>query len=1260
MNNLPHLNEFSLLKSSSQPELVRRSPNSTISPLDFKLSPTSFLVNGQYQDYVIVDGKKFNVKRSPRVPSPKSPPARVSYNCEVGFKSEEKEKLAAENYVPLKRALDNANSLIARQSTQILRQVRQIEKLTQQLHSDQYKENTPERHVAFSDDSNSVDLTSTSISSSRTGSLTSSRRRAEAIESGQKLNVLTEMDIKRSRSLPCNSSISFRGSDKRNSDASDRSYNGLNFARSESGCVTPPNETLLPELPAETRGQEDTIDRSPSVLSDLSLSPPPMLRKPYSMETPLGSRSTSTSETTTPHQPSILRKPQSFDRPVKNVATSVHEDSALSPPVVRKQHSLERPLSGVSTPNSEEISLPLLRKHQSIERPLNSTSISSYEELSLSPPPMLRKHMSQERPLNTTSKPNYEEMSLSPPPMLRKPQSLERPICVAKAPLCSEFSTAHLPATARPPKGLAARLSMGAREKPKVSLSSTLKRRIPAGLTRTDSSLSEDGCGTARTVDSESSEVACKTECSFFWKSSNNSNVHFFIAHDNPQVGSTVANRMKNEGPMHVMIETKEKSGLICFILASIVYSGCIEAVEGADLERPRGSQFIVCSRMTAIKIDLATLPKRANGDILEIDLQFGIQQGHVDISSVLKVKEFLGSCIDRVNVILDPSHTQMWYPYFEGNRKMAPQFRSRGVGYIRLGDEFSNYGSAFISLDAGLTYLDNGATSIVADKDSDKSPAVLRTFPGALLQYSDIDNSSSPRSQKSGVGVGVGMGSTMSRSALRRSKSSEQSIDISDNDDPSTHGLSSSSSSMRIVEAFSLVKETDEVNQALQLLSDTDLKWSDRVEALRRLHSAVINVSNACSGPDGLINPGAMLSPDLLKLVTSALVLCITKQMNPHVLRSAVCCVRVVGAFAGSTHSCGVTWRALLLETVHLLRSSAKAVYEEAKDTLLGLQCGAAHAARWTVCVNQLNPLLGDIFAGPKKGGVACNTSKVLQWLESIVNNEIDSHIDSLIHKCSRTAGAKPCEKADIGAVFMKCSQHLVHREEVTREAAVSAVGALLVCDILQTSESNVTGWQELCELSGRVSKPAPKAASTLASRLSQAAKDDSSSQSQSAVEIMFISALTSASAAAVNTLAKDVRRMHDRVVAYSIKLLESKIKEAKASIEKDLAEKQACSEDACSDTAFGHGEGIAFRIKSPQSRQDVVIECVATIDMESDSRETDLEGVLTPVVELGDIDKLTSDWFAFKKLVHEPPTAEDSWNELCQVCDFLWVHPS
>lgn len=152
---------------------------------------------------------------------------------------------------------------------------------------------------------------------------------------------------------------------------------------------------------------------------------------------------------------------------------------------------------------------------------------------------------------------------------------------------------------------------------------------------------------------------------SFKWKSQKKSDVYLFIAHDNPQVGSTVATRLKTDGPMHIMLESKEDSGLICFLIASIVYSGCIEDVEGADLENPRGSQYIVCSNMSAVKADIATLPTRSKGDIQEIDLAYAGQQGRVDISSKELVASFLRRCTARVDVILDPSHTQVFVSYF-------------------------------------------------------------------------------------------------------------------------------------------------------------------------------------------------------------------------------------------------------------------------------------------------------------------------------------------------------------------------------------------------------------------------------------------------------------------------------------------------------------------------------------------------------------------------------------------------------------------
>ena len=100
--------------------------------------------------------------------------------------------------------------------------------------------------------------------------------------------------------------------------------------------------------------------------------------------------------------------------------------------------------------------------------------------------------------------------------------------------------------------------------------------------------------------------------------------------------------------------------------------------------------------------------------------------------------------------------------------------------------------------------------------------------------------------------------------------------------------------------------KELDEVRQTLQLLTSPDFKWAERVESLRRLHNAIINItslttntSNPASSSSGTVNSSMGIPEALLTEVLSVLNVNVTKQKNPHVLRSAVCCVRVVGGYA-------------------------------------------------------------------------------------------------------------------------------------------------------------------------------------------------------------------------------------------------------------------------------------------------------------------------------------------------------------------------
>jgi hypothetical protein len=144
---------------------------------------------------------------------------------------------------------------------------------------------------------------------------------------------------------------------------------------------------------------------------------------------------------------------------------------------------------------------------------------------------------------------------------------------------------------------------------------------------------------------------------------------------------------------MGIMIESKDAKGITYFLIGRIVFSGGIERIERGDPANPRGSQCLVCGSLTGYRADLKALPTRARGEIQEIDITGGGQDSVVAIDSIDKLTTFLKPCAaNRVDVILDPTHTKNWYPYWEGKRKMAPQFRSKGIGYLRLGDDMSMY----------------------------------------------------------------------------------------------------------------------------------------------------------------------------------------------------------------------------------------------------------------------------------------------------------------------------------------------------------------------------------------------------------------------------------------------------------------------------------------------------------------------------------------------------------------------------------------
>ena len=63
-------------------------------------------------------------------------------------------------------------------------------------------------------------------------------------------------------------------------------------------------------------------------------------------------------------------------------------------------------------------------------------------------------------------------------------------------------------------------------------------------------------------------------------------------------------------------------------------------------------------------------------------------------------------------------------------------------------------------------------------------------------------------------------------------------------------------------------------------MLSEPDFKWAERVETLRRLHNALINIATlaAASSGGGAVNGRDDIPAALLTEVLSALTVCVTK----------------------------------------------------------------------------------------------------------------------------------------------------------------------------------------------------------------------------------------------------------------------------------------------------------------------------------------------------------------------------------------------
>lgn len=344
---------------------------------------------------------------------------------------------------------------------------------------------------------------------------------------------------------------------------------------------------------------------------------------------------------------------------------------------------------------------------------------------------------------------------------------------------------------------------------------------------------------------------------------------------------------------------------------------------------------------------------------------------------------------------------------------------------YLRLGDDMSQYGTAFLSLDAGNTYLDEGATSIVASGANTPSSysssyatslRLSRTFGGfgssgggigalneggaktpmsatarprinrglsferALYGNDELENihenvnhksisstaaKVSPRSPRpsSGVSSARGVGTNGSRSPRPSQPSSNSGSGTAP---PSGLRRAGSSSSMKQQqppprEDVRWEGCLADLKECVHLIKNGDGMKWAERAGVLQRLSGAISEVISLHTVDSCISANSNVFSEVITLIADSL----GKQSNPHVLVATMGCLRALECGGSLATHCWLAWRALLLEGVHSLRSANKLVSEAAMDTMTHLyHCRAISLA--TLCTGSL---LEDLVVGVRSG---------------------------------------------------------------------------------------------------------------------------------------------------------------------------------------------------------------------------------------------------------------------------------------------------
>ncbi|KAL3770656.1 hypothetical protein ACHAWU_004355 [Discostella pseudostelligera] len=489
-----------------------------------------------------------------------------------------------------------------------------------------------------------------------------------------------------------------------------------------------------------------------------------------------------------------------------------------------------------------------------------------------------------------------------------------------------------------------------------------------------------------------------------------------WIVHDNPQLGEKII--FSGPKKMECMAETKEpgKKNCVRIIIGDIDFIGKVEQSGIGSVIGRKNEVGTECIRVRNVKgyyVDHNLAASRLSKDKSIYEFRIGEENVHMltGKSASMSVGDFFKGCTGAIDVILDPQKdTGGWYPQKEagsGGRRVAPQFRSKGVGYIRLGDDMSENGLAFLSSNGCLTFLSSVDSSKTNTFTSKILPPTTTKHSSKQREESDESLTTTPKEKPYSV---------RRVQPPKQTEPDEQSLEEESVDD---------------------VQDVSELLKQLQSADQANMKWKDKAELLSQIGKGAAREEGCNSRPVAL---------NAIQDILGA------KNGNVHVIRSSLIAVGMIGVAMGCELVCQNSWKTIMIESLKLLKS--KQCGSVSKTVLAQL-----HGRCFTLAnsMESISHVLGvGLTASTPKSRKSTanspNSIEVIEWVAEITEKERTMEvIDPML------------DENDLSMLINLFFGFAEHRDQRCRK---NVYDGLLHCVLygIQRLELDVTQVMEMC----------------------------------------------------------------------------------------------------------------------------------------------------------------------------------------------------